>query len=104
MKGLNVAFEQDFWNTSKMISALLRHRVHLPSVIGIIDGLVLDVNNNNSMFGTWKSGVKRTIKKYINSIVTAEESCPNCGAVAPELAYEQGCITCKNCGWSKCSD
>ena len=100
MEGLNRAFDREFWNMSKMLSALLRHRVHLPSVTNIIDSLQL---NNTASFGTWKSGVKRIIKKYINSTVT-DEACPNCGATAPDLVYVEGCKTCKACGWSKCSN
>jgi len=99
MEGLNRAFDREFWNTSKLISAFLRHRIHLPSVIDLIDTLQLDYNND--VFGTWKSGVKRTIKKYINSTVV-DESCPICGAVAPDLTYVEGCKTCRKCSWSKC--
>jgi len=99
MEGLNRAFDREFWNTSKLISAFLRHRIHLPSVINLIDGLQL--NSDVATFGTWKSGVKRIIKKYINSIVV-DESCPKCGATAPDLTYVEGCKTCKKCSWSKC--
>lgn len=31
----------------------------------------------------------------INSV----EKCPECGA---ELVHENGCVSCKNCGYSKC--
>jgi ribonucleoside-diphosphate reductase alpha chain len=98
MQGLNRAFDREFWNVSKLISATLRHRIHLPSVISIIDSLQL---NDTMAFGTWKAGVKRIIKKYINSTITGE-TCPNCGATAPDLTYVDGCKTCKACGWSKC--
>jgi len=96
MEGLNRAFDREFWNTSKLISVFLRHRIHLPSVIDLIDSLQL---SDNAAFGTWKSGVKRIIKKYINSTV-AGESCPECGS--KDLTYEAGCKTCRTCGWSKC--
>ena len=96
MEGLNRAFDREFWNTSKLLSAFLRHRIHLPSVIDLIDSLQL---SDNAAFGTWKSGVKRIIKKYINSKVVGE-SCPECGSV--DLTYEAGCKTCRGCGWSKC--
>lgn len=99
MEGLNRAFNREFWNTSKLISAFLRHRIHLPSVIDLIDSLQLD--SDVASFGTWKSGVKRIIKKYINSTAIGE-SCPECGATGNDLVYEAGCKTCKNCGWSKC--
>ena len=98
MEGLNRAFNREFWNTSKLLSAFLRHRIHLPSVINLIDSLQMD-SEREAAFGTWKSGVKRIIKKYINSIVVGE-SCPECGSI--DLKYEAGCKTCGNCGWSKC--
>ena len=28
------------------------------------------------------------------------EVCPQCGA---EIVFEEGCLNCKNCGWSKCN-
>jgi len=99
-EGLNRAFDREFWNTSKLISAFLRHRIHLPSVINLIDSLELD---DKAAFGTWKSGVKRIVKKYINSAVVGE-SCPECGATGKDLVYESGCKTCKACGWAKCSE
>ena len=102
MEGLNRAFNREFWNTSKLLSAFLRHRIHLPSVINLIDSLQMNLDNE-AAFGTWKSGVKRIIKKYINSIVVGE-SCPECGATGHDLVYENGCKTCKACGWAKCSD
>lgn len=98
MEGLSRAFNREFWNYSKLVSALLRHRMHLPSVINVIDGLQMD-GDKEAAFGTWKSGVKRIIKKYINSTV-AGESCPECGS--KDLKYENGCKTCRDCSWSKC--
>jgi len=98
MEGLNRAFNREFWNTSKLLSAFLRHRIHLPSVINLIDSLQMD-SDKEAAFGTWKSGVKRIIKKYINSTIIGE-TCPECGS--KDLTYEAGCKTCRNCGWSKC--
>ena len=97
MEGLNRAFDREFWNVSKLLSAFLRHRIHLPSVINLIDSLQL---SDNAAFGTWKSGVKRIVKKYINSTVATGEACPECGS--HELKYENGCKTCLNCSWGKC--
>jgi len=98
MEGLNRAFNRELWNTSKLLSAFLRHRIHLPSVIHLIDTLQM---TDNAAFGTWKSGVKRIIKKYINSAVVGEK-CPNCGATGDDLVYENGCRTCRKCGYSRC--
>jgi ribonucleoside-diphosphate reductase alpha chain len=98
MEGLNRAFDREFWNYGKLVSALLRHRMHLPSVINVIDGLKID-GDRETAFGTWKSGVKRIIKKYINSNISGE-SCPECGS--QNLVYQSGCKTCLDCSWAKC--
>ncbi len=39
-------------------------------------------------------------KKEIKEENTKEEVCPICGS--KNLAYQGGCITCLDCGWSKC--
>lgn len=48
------------------------------------------------------SGVKKVaVKPKADKKVTAESIfCPQCGE---PLAFEGGCTTCKNCGWSKCN-
>lgn len=40
----------------------------------------------------------------VNNPITTDklenvEQCPECGA---ELVHENGCVSCKNCGYSKC--
>lgn len=101
MQGLNRAFNREFWNTSKMVSALLRHKIHLPSVINIIDSLDMAVSGEELSFGTWKSGVKRIIKKWIkDSTEVIGEVCPECGSF--NIIYSGGCKTCGECGWAKC--
>ena len=71
MTGLNRAFQREYWNIGKMTSALLRHRMHLPSVIGIIDTLNLD----GDVMGTWKKGITRMLKKYIK-VEDGGDTCP----------------------------
>ena len=39
------------------------------------------------------------IIKTCTNVKQLEPVCPECGR---ELAFEGGCNTCKNCGWSKC--
>ena len=44
---------------------------------------------------------KVAVKPKADKKVTAESIfCPQCGE---PLAFEGGCTTCKNCGWSKCN-
>jgi len=104
MQGLNRAFNREFWNYSKMVSAFLRHKIHLPSVLNIVDGMNMAVNGEDELiFGTWKAGVKRILKKWIkDSVDLTGEICPECGS--SNLTYSSGCKSCLDCGWGKCSD
>lgn len=101
MQGLNRAFDREYWNISKTISAFLRHNIHLPSVINIVDSLKMTKDGEEYAFGTWKSGIKRILKKWVKNYNVSGETCPECSST--ELSYIDGCKTCKSCGWSKCS-
>lgn len=97
---LNRAFDPEYWNTAKLISAVLRHGMPIPSVINLIDTLKMD-----NYIGTWLAGVKRMLKKYIkdeSEIKDSDKTCPQCGEKT--LIYQSGCVICMNekCGWSKC--
>lgn len=103
MSGLNRAFDREFWNTSKMLSAMLRHKIHLPTVLNLVDSLQINGTNGNQMFGTWQAGVKRILKKYLKSNHISDSDisvCPSCGST--NLKMTEGCVTCGECGWSKC--
>ena len=47
------------------------------------------------------NNIEQTNVEYIEPIQqeTAKATCPECGG---ELLHEGGCITCRNCGYSKC--
>jgi len=97
MTGLNRAFEREYWNIGKMTSALLRHHIHLPSVIRIIETLKLD----GDVMGTWKKGMVRMLKKYIkDDVEKSDDVCQSCGS--HNLVYKEGCVNCLDCGWSRC--
>lgn len=97
MTGLNRSFNREFWNLGKMISAILRHRMPLKNVVDLIDSLKFTEDH----ISTWKSGVKRIIKKYIkdDTEYDAEDKCPECGSI--KYIYEGGCEICKDCGYSR---
>ena len=97
MQGLNRAFNSEFWNVGKLVSGLLRHHIHLPSVIKIFDALKLD----GDTMGTWKKGVIRILKKYIEGEEkSTDEICPSCGGM--NIIHKEGCVACLDCTWSKC--
>ena len=43
---------------------------------------------------------KQKKEKERKTVIFTNHKCPECGN---EIAFEGGCQTCKNCGWSKCS-
>lgn len=51
--------------------------------------------------GGFSKAIARILKKYIKDGSTSEEKCPTCEDVS--LSYQNGCVTCLNCGYSKCT-
>lgn len=95
--GLNHAFNPEYWNYAKLISGILRHGMPLIKVYELIDSLTFREENIN----TWKNGVVRVVKKYIKDGERTKGKCPECGGV--DFIFEEGCMKCKNCSWTKCS-
>ena len=97
-EGLSRSFDKEYWNYAKLISSVLRHGMPLPYVVNLVTNL--DLHNDN--INTWKNGVARALKKYIeNGKGAADRLCPECHD--PDgLIYEEGCLKCKSCGHSKC--
>ncbi len=97
VEGLSHKFDKEFWNYAKLISGVLRYGMPIDQVVKLVSGLQLDSESIN----TWKVGVERALKKYIpDGTQIAEQACPSCGQKS--LVYQEGCLTCKNCGYSKC--
>ena len=94
--GISRLFDESFWNYAKLISGVLRYNMPIDKVVALIDGLHLDDENIN----TWKNGVKRALKQYIEDGTHAKGKCPQCGQ--EQMAYQNGCLTCLSCGYSKC--
>ena len=98
-RGLSRAFNREYWNVGRLLSGILRHGMPLPSVLSLIDKLNF---GNSESITSWENGIKRMIKKYIKEGTKAHgETCPNCGS--SNIVYVEGCKTCLDCGWSKCS-
>lgn len=96
MEGLSYKFDKEFWNYAKLISGVLRYGMPIDQVIKMISSLQMDSESINS----WKVGVERALKKYIqDGTVVQGQVCPNCGN---PLIFEEGCMHCRECGYSRC--
>jgi ribonucleoside-diphosphate reductase alpha chain len=98
IEGLSRSFDKECWNYAKLISGVLRHGMPLIYVVDLVTNLDLHPDNIN----TWKAGVVRALKRYIkNGTKAADHYCSECED--PDgLIYEEGCLKCKSCGYSKC--
>ena len=95
--GISRLFDEEFWNYAKLISGVLRYGMPIDKVVQLVDGLHLDSETIN----TWKNGVERALKQYIKDGTRGKGRCPQCGE--ENMAYQNGCLTCMSCGYSKCN-
>ena len=97
IEGLSEKFNKEYWNYARLISGVLRYRKPIKQVIKLVGSLQLNSENIN----TWKNGVERALKKYIQDGTEAKgKKCPNCGNET--LVYQEGCLICTTCGASRC--
>jgi ribonucleoside-diphosphate reductase alpha chain len=97
IEGLSVKFNPEYWNYAKLISGVLRYAMPVEQVIKLVDSLELKDESIN----TWKNGVSRALKKYVQEGTPAKgQKCSTCGQET--ITYQEGCLMCTNCGSSKC--
>ncbi len=97
IEGLSHKFDPVFWNYAKLFSGVLRHGMPTENVVELINSLQLDSESIN----TWKNGVVRALKKFVPDETEVKgQKCQNCNST--NLMYQEGCLTCKDCGSSKC--
>lgn len=96
IEGLSYKFDPEYWNYAKLISGTLRYGMPIANVVDLIGTLQLDEEIN-----TWKNGVARALKNFVpDGTETKKQRCENCKST--NLHYQEGCLTCKDCGSSKC--
>ena len=96
--GLSHMFNKEYWNYAKLISGVLRNGMPIVDVVNLVSSLRLD----NESINSWIAGVERALRRYIPDGTKAKpgKKCPECGAET--LVYQEGCLTCQTCGYSKC--
>lgn len=79
---------------TRLISTALRHGVEMHYIVHQLEKVKGD------MFSFSKT-VARALKKYIpDGTIVKGERCSNCSSES--LIRQEGCVTCKSCGQSKC--
>ena len=96
-EGISRSFNKEYWNYAKLISGVLRHGMPLQFVVQLIS----DLHVESEAINTWKNGVIRALKKFIPDGTATKTSCPDCKK-EDSLVYREGCLICKDCGYSKC--
>lgn len=97
-QALSRSFNPIYWNYAKLISGILRHGMPIQHAVNLIQ----DLNLDDETINTWKNGVVRALKKFIPDGTKAKgEVCPECNSETG-LIFKEGCLTCTDCGYSKC--
>jgi ribonucleoside-diphosphate reductase alpha chain len=93
----NVFENGNFGAFTRTISLALRHGTPVQYVV---EQLQKDTHSDITSFS---KVIARVLKNYIvdGTKSTAQRKCPSCNK-ENSFAYQEKCLTCTNCGWSKC--
>jgi len=97
IKDIANVFENAIYGAfTRTISLALRHGTPIQYVV---EQLQKDKHSDMTSFS---NVISRVLKNYImDGTKSPSEKCKSCQSEG-SLAYQEGCLLCKNCGWSKC--
>lgn len=79
---------------TRLVSTSLRHGAN-------IKFLVEQLNKTPGDLFSFTKGIARVLKKYIPNGAKSTIKCVSCGS--ENVVFEEGCLSCKDCGSSACS-
>jgi len=94
LPNIGMAFNPEYFNYARLISALLREGVDLVTIINTVDHL-----QSGELINTWNRGVSRALRTFVTDGTKSGTACSKCGA---ELVYIGGCTQCTGCDFNKC--
>ena len=80
---------------TRLISTALRHGTPIQFIFEQLD-------KSNGNITSFSKAIGRTLKKYLSDDMVSTDNCEGCKAIN-SMVYQEGCLMCTNCGWSKCS-
>ncbi len=95
LKDFTRTFDSPNSSLARFISMALRHGTPIQFVV---EQLAKDTN-----FEDFERVISRVLKKYIvdgEEVIAGDSKCEECEG---KLVFRDGCVTCPECGWSKCS-
>jgi ribonucleoside-diphosphate reductase alpha chain len=92
----NVFENANYGAFGRTISLALRHGVPIQYIVEQLN------KDKYSDITSFSKVISRVLKSYITdgTEVTSEKKCTSCGQNT--MIYQEGCLLCKNCGYSKC--
>ena len=98
VKNLNDLMSDEEENLTRQISLSLRHGADMKFVVNSLD-------KSKGSIVSFAKAISRTLTKYVKfteeDYNNMDKKCPQCEDPTG-IIYENGCISCKSCGWSKC--
>ena len=88
------AHENNVAKLTRNISLLLRHGVRIRNIVSELDGM------EDIYAGSFLYQIKKFLSQYIKDGESVDnDACGSCGGV---LVFSEVCMTCRDCGSSKC--
>jgi ribonucleoside-diphosphate reductase alpha chain len=82
---------------TRLLSLSMRHGAPINYVV---EQMQKDLDSDMFSFARC---IARVLKQYVpdGTKVSGKKTCNDCGS--QDLIYQDGCVSCSTCGWSKCS-
>lgn len=93
----NVFENRNYGSFTRLLSLSLRHGI---SIQYVAEQLSKDKYSDLTSFS---KVISRVLRSYIKdgTVSNLENACPSCQSKS-SLVYQEGCLSCKDCGYSKC--